>query len=382
MMLIGAGAQARLIVPLTSDKARLREAGRNLAATDAPGRVKEAILLAHAFLKRGSSDRVVVISDAAFSGAEDFMRPAAHLHFVKIEGGVDNVGIVAFEIRRHPDRPAPVEVMVHVKNFTPNGVRVPLTLTLGDKELVRETVEIAANGRSVLIYPFEGMLTGALVARLEIDDAFATDNQAYLAVSDAPTLRLLYVGPGNPFLGRLLRLFPNLELTTVPRWEETGSPARESYDAVIFDRAPVPALVRGNYILIDTIAPNLPLKLQGAIRNPTIAAPATNHPLTEGMSLGDLHVQEALRLATTGAGTVLLRSADHPHSSRGKRPASGAGDRLRSNGLGPAAQSRFPVLLHNTFSGSSPSGSSSPRKACRRGCRSVAFAGAGASLRL
>ncbi|HJX10450.1 MAG TPA: VWA domain-containing protein, partial [Candidatus Binatia bacterium] len=180
IMLIGAGPQARLIVPLTADKARLREAGRNLAATDAPGRVNDAILLAHAFLKRGSSDRVVVISDGAFAGAEEFTRPAAHLRFIKVEGGTENVGIVAFEVRRHPDRPAPVEVMVHVKNFTAKAARVLLTLTLGEKELAREVIEIEAEGRKVLIYPLDGNVTGALVARLEIADDFTTDNQAYL----------------------------------------------------------------------------------------------------------------------------------------------------------------------------------------------------------
>ena len=81
MMVIGAGAQTRLIVPFTADKRRLREAGRNMVATDVPGRVKEAILFAHAFLKRGSPDRVVVISDGAFAGAEEFARqraPALH----------------------------------------------------------------------------------------------------------------------------------------------------------------------------------------------------------------------------------------------------------------------------------------------------------------
>src|SRR5918996_3573701 len=58
MMVIGAGVQPRLVVPLTADRRRLREAGRALVATDAPGQVKDAILFAHAFLKRGSPDRV------------------------------------------------------------------------------------------------------------------------------------------------------------------------------------------------------------------------------------------------------------------------------------------------------------------------------------
>ncbi|MGH7927281.1 MAG: vWA domain-containing protein, partial [Candidatus Binatia bacterium] len=100
MMLIGAGAETRLIVPFTADKRRLKEAARSLVATDTPGRVKDAILFAHAFLKNGSPDRVVVISDGAFAGAEEFSRQAAHLRFVKIPGGAENTGIVGLDIRR------------------------------------------------------------------------------------------------------------------------------------------------------------------------------------------------------------------------------------------------------------------------------------------
>lgn len=348
IMLVGAGAEARLILPLTSDKGRLREAARKLAATDAPGRVKDAILLAHAFLKRGSADRVVVISDGAFTGAEEFMRPASHLRFIRVEGGADNVGIVAFEARRNPDRPVPVEVMVHVKNFTSRALRVPLTLRLGDKELARETVDIAPDGRRVLIYPFEGPLTGSLTARLEIDDDFATDNQAYLAVSDTPTLRLLYVGPGNPFLGNLLGFFPNVELTARQRWEPAA--AEETYDAVIFDRVPVPALTRGNFILIDASGPNLPLKLQGVMRNPRVIAPLAKHALTEGLSLADLHVQEALRLAVTGEGTVLARAAEGPllfASDNGKLRLLVIAFDLAASDL--PLRVAFPVLVHNAL---------------------------------
>src|SRR5688572_22554707 len=59
MMLIGAGSEIRLIVPFTADKGRLKEAGRNLQPTDASGNARDAILFAHAFLKKGSRDRVV-----------------------------------------------------------------------------------------------------------------------------------------------------------------------------------------------------------------------------------------------------------------------------------------------------------------------------------
>jgi virulence-associated protein VagC len=148
-----------------------------MVATDVPGRIKEAILFAHAFLKRGTPDHVVVISDGAFTGAADFARQAAHLRFIKVDGGRDNVGIVGFEVRRYADRSSQYEVMVHVRNFTAKAIRVPLTLTLGDTILVQDSIDIEPDGRRVVIYPLKGSLRGILAARLEIADDFATDNR-------------------------------------------------------------------------------------------------------------------------------------------------------------------------------------------------------------
>ena len=350
MMLIGAGAQTRLIVPFTADKQRLREAGRNMVATDVSGRIKEAVLFAHAFLKRGSPDHVVVISDGAFAGAEDFARQAAHLRFIKVDGGRDNVGIVGFEVRRHADRSSQYEVMVHVRNFTAKAIRAPLSVTLGETTLVRELIDIEPDGRRVLIYPFEGALAGTLTARLEIDDDFATDNRAYLAVIDAPPVRLLYVGPGNPFLSNLLRFFPNVQVTVAQPGEPDALHFENQYDVVIFDRVPVPALAQGNFILINTVAPNLPLQIQGKGKNPRIVAPVTKHPITDGLSLADLHVRESLRVAATGDGVVLARSAESPvlfALERGKLRLLFIAFDLMASDL--PLRVAFPVLFHNTI---------------------------------
>ncbi len=310
MMVIGAGVQPRLMMPFTTDKQRLRDFARGLRATDAPGRVKEAILFAYAFLKRGSADRVVVITDGAFAGAEDFTRPVSHLQFIEVEGGNDNVGIVGFEARRHPDRPTHTEVMVHVRNFTAKPMTVPLRLALGDKTLAQEMVEMEAEGRRILIYRLEEPLTGALVARLEITDDFGTDNVAYLEVSDVAPVRLLYVGRGNPYLERLLRFFPQAQMTSVEQWE--ASRTVETYDLVIFDRVPAPVLTQGNFILIHTSAPNLPLEITGTVRTSRVLTPLPEHPISNGLSLGDLNIRESLHMVTRGQGTVLARSAETP----------------------------------------------------------------------
>ncbi|HMA80459.1 MAG TPA: VWA domain-containing protein, partial [Candidatus Binatia bacterium] len=350
MMIIGAGAQPRLLAPFSGDKRRLGELARGLEATDAPGRVKEAILFAHAFLKRGSPDRVVVISDGAFAGAEEFVKPAAQLRFITVEGGKDNVGIVGFEARRQPEHPSSAEIMVHVKNFADHAVRAPLDMTLGGKTLARQEIELGAHDRRVLIFPYDGGLDGRLLARLEINDDFATDNQAYLALADRAPLRVLYVGPGNPYLHRLLSLFSEVELSSAPHWEPELARAPQPYDVIIFDRVPAPALSRGNFIFIDTAAPNLPIEFRGKMQNPSVLSPLAKHPLTEGLSLADLRVREARRVTVKDTGTVLARAAEGPliyALDQGNLRVLFLGFDLTASDL--PLRVAFPILFHNAF---------------------------------
>ena len=121
----------------------------------------------------------------------------------------------AFEVRRQPDRPGAAEILVHVRNFTAKAVRVPLALlSMTSKSCARRSTSAPTTG-ACSIYPFDGALAGRLVAQLDFDDDFSTDNRAYLALADTPPVRVLYVGPGNPYLNNLLRFFANLELTSL-----------------------------------------------------------------------------------------------------------------------------------------------------------------------
>jgi uncharacterized membrane protein len=316
---------------------------------------------------------VVVLSDGAFTGAEDFAKAGGHLHFVKVQGGNANVAIVGFEVRRHPAQPTSAEVMVHVKNFMAQAVRAPLSLTLDGAVVAREEIEVGAHDRRVLMFPYHGRFAGQLLARLDIADDFATDNQAYLALTDRAPVRLLYIGPGNIYLSRLLRQFPHVELSSAPQWE-AGFEQRE-FDVVIFDRVAAPALTRGNVILIDTVAPNLPVAHAGKVENPRVLVPIVKHPLTAGLHLGDLRVQEARRLVLKGEGTVLVRAAETPllyALDRGHLRVLLIGFDLMASDL--PLRIAFPLLFHNLLEWFQPQPLEFPAR--------TAQAGAAITLRL
>jgi uncharacterized membrane protein len=368
MLIIGAGTEPRLLAPFTSDKRRLRNLARNLSATDGPGKIKEAILFAHGFLKGGSADQVTVISDGAFAGAEEFAVSAPHLRFVKVDGGSDNVGIVAFAVRRPPERPGTAEILVHVRNFTSKAVRVPLAISLDDRQILSEEIDIGANDRRVLVYPFDGALAGRLTARLDFADDFSTDNRAYLVLADTPPVRVLYIGPGNPYLNNLFRSFANLEVATRTGWDEHLVAQQSQFDVMICDRVAPPAAARGNLILIDAPPPRPVPARQAQVDNPRLVLPLAKHPLTEGLNLAELQVRVAMPLRDGGAGVALARIAQGPLIYALEQ------DKLRLVYFGfDLLQSdlplrvAFPVLFHNIFEWFQPQRLEFPGQSVRAG---------------
>jgi Ca-activated chloride channel homolog len=381
IMVIGAGAETRLIVPFTADKRRLSEIARNLMPGDTSGRVKDAIVFAHSFLRKDSADRVVVISDGAFDGAEDFGREVAHLRFVNVGGGGENLGIVAMDIRRHSDGSERHEVMVHVRNFGSKPVRSPFTLTLEQKLLAREEIAVDAGGRRVLVYPLDAMPVGTVSAELALADDFATDNRAVLTVSAITPLRVLYVGPGNPVLSNLFRFFPNAQVTSVSNWDAEAArlgSQEGAYDVLIFDRVAVPEINEGNVILINTPAPNLSLAVQGQVQRPQITGPLARHSVTAGLSLSDMHVQESLRVTSAGDGVVLARASNVPLLIAFERPKLRAlfiGFDLLASDL--PYRVGFPILFHNAFKWFQPPRREFPAEGVRAGAPMPLFVAAG-----
>ena len=313
MMIIGAGAAPEVVQPFTRDRARLRQSAEGLAATDAEAPVKEAVLLAHTFLKRQGPHRVVVITDGAFKGIEELPLAASYLELVQVRGGADNVGILGFQFRRVAGEADEYEAMVVVENFTERPVHAPLIVTVSDRVVSRALLSLEPFAREVLIYGIPGPLRGRATALLAIDDDLHTDNRAFLAFPEERPTRVLYVGPGNPFIERLLRYFPHVTLARIDRIPvDRVTEQVAAYDVVILDRVPAPPLLRGNFVLIRTVAEGLPLRVAGQTPRPARVSAGSEHPLAAGVRLDGLYVRDALQLVPDGGGVSLAESERGP----------------------------------------------------------------------
>ena len=181
-----------------------------------------------------------------------------------------------------------------------------------------------------------------------------------------------------------MRLFANVEVIATPRWEAEFVRTQKPFDVIIFDRVTVPQLTQGNFILINTVAPNLPLQLQGEARNAARDRAVREAP-------GDRRL-ESRRLARAGG---VARGGRRRHDGaraavdgpllvafeRGKLRVLFIGFDLTASDL--PFRVAFPVLFHNVFEWFQPGRVEFPAEGAKAGTPfALRFPPATASWRL
>ena len=90
-------------------------------------------------------------------------------------------------------------------------------------------------------------------------------------------VRVLLITPGNFYLESVLAALPNFNVTKLDEVEPATFPLQvRRHDLVVLDRTVAPALPPGNYLLIDTVAPGLPLAQAGQTAHPVIDGKGTS----------------------------------------------------------------------------------------------------------
>jgi hypothetical protein len=282
-----AAPRAEILVPLTTDRARLGGALRAASPWDAAGDVAGAVVLAEGQLL-GEDGRAIVWTDAA--RAEPPALPRVRYRVLGTSD--DNVGITAFRAARDPGG---AEAFLRVDNFSAHARRVPVEVTHTHRTVYRATLELPAGGHRSLAVPIPG--TGVFEARLGIHDQLPDDDVATAVLDPSPLPSVLLVSAGNPYLERLLRVLP---LRGAAEAQTVDPKSWASYGVVILDRVNPGPLPPGDYLLIASIPPNLPVSVTGSVMRPQIAAWQEEDRVLQFVDLSDVHIARALGLATQG----------------------------------------------------------------------------------
>jgi Ca-activated chloride channel family protein len=288
---IAAGPRPELVVPLTADRAAVRAGLARLAPLPAAGDVRGAVLLA-AQIPLGSNGQIVVWTDAARGGL-----PAAPRIAYRVLGrSDDNVGITAFRLARDPRG---AEALLRVENFSGRPRRVPLSVTHAGAAVYRTAVDLPAGAGRTLVFP--AAAGGVYEARLDTHDALPDDDAASAVLDASPLPSALLVSGGNPYLERLLRVLP-VGKAAVTRSTDPGTWA--GFGVVVIDRLDSGPLPPGDYLLIRSIPPNLPVTATGEVRRPELAVWRRDDPVLRFVDLDGVGISTALALTTQG-GRVL-----------------------------------------------------------------------------
>ena len=356
MAIIYANSHPTLRVPFTTDRTMLKQALAGLAPTDEPGNLAKAVQLGRSLLGGERSGEVLVLSDDTDPYLSDLLSADRQVRTLKVSGGERNVGITKFEVRPRVNRPGDYEILVNVANFSRQAESFELALSLNWKTLQRTRYTFEGGERQSLIFPYTGAANGVVEAVLELNDDLSADNRAATVLSDRAPVWILLVTRGNYFLESLLAGHANASVNVVTSVSASSFEQQVlSNHIVIMDGLEPPPLHVGNFLLINTSAPNLPITVKGTADAPPVVDWDTTDPILRGVQLRDLQVRRAQVVGLGEGVKPLLYANGSPIVSSydtGRLRAVHLGFDLLESDL--PLRVAFPVLMSNILEWLSP----------------------------
>jgi von Willebrand factor type A domain/Aerotolerance regulator N-terminal len=221
-VVIDAGRDARVVSAMDSDAKRLEASLAKLEASDAEGRMTQAIATATTQLRpfeRGA--RLVVVSDGALAERDAFASSSLPIELVRVGEPVDNAAIVRLDIASSEDassRHEQVQAFAMVQNYgqKPRSLYVTLSERNVTEPLASRRIDLAPGERVPVVLSFEpapGDAGAGLVVELSPHDALVSDDRAYGRVPSGAKLQVVMApAKGNAWVARALASDPNVEL--------------------------------------------------------------------------------------------------------------------------------------------------------------------------
>lgn len=356
IMLIAFADKAEVLTELTEDRFRLRQALDGIEPVPTATRIRDAVLVARS-LKGATREapiigdlRLLVVSDGNIADLAEAAAKASDVDYVRIGSTRNNAGIAAFSVRAPADGSADQrQAFLLLRNDAEEPVATTLTLTLDDEIVAVEEVAIPARDDLELAFAAGSLGEGILRAELDVDDALAVDDTAWLALQPDAKLRVLLVSAGDStggyFLKRVLMLEPRVELSSIaPESYASGS----GHDLVIFDGFAPAALPDGASLFINAAPPLDEVALGEVVENPPVLSTNSDHPLMRFLNPANVGISKARTLTIPPDAKELVTTNGGPLiadvSRQGKQVVVAAFDLADSNW--PLHLS-FPLFVQN-----------------------------------
>lgn len=291
---IAAGQTAELVAGFSEDRDGISDIIKKMQPTDVSGNLERALYLALSFLDPERDDWIFVVTDGAGGVYEKLKGFHRRVKPILIDGGQRNIGITKFVFRQELYQKSQIEILLEIYNFDENPVLCPVHVAIDDQVLLDETIGFKAMEKKTLIIPYYGITSGVAQATLRVSDDFEVDNKAFVVLNQTRDTWIQLVTKGNYYLEKLLSIYPNYRVNIVQEvipgsWDDQ----MRLNEIIILDRMSPPKLGRGNFLLIDALSPDLPLKKMGELIAPRIKDWNRDHPLMANLDLTGLNIEKA-----------------------------------------------------------------------------------------
>jgi Ca-activated chloride channel family protein len=288
----------------------------------------------------------------------------------------DNVGIIAFNVRRYIANKAAYEVYIEVQNFGQEPAHRQLTLFNGDTAVDVRRIDLAPGQRVHQVYAkLPASTDDKLRASLRpVDgpggsDPFALDDQAYALLPARKKQKVLLVGSypdpqraGNLYLEGALLVYENIDLVgRISAQEYADRPAAaDGVDVVVFDDV-TPEVVPPpptSLLYFHPTGPASPIAVRGEVATPHITEVDEGHPVMRWVTLSDVYMDRSdafIPDAAKGESALAFSVRDPIIAAKrdGKRKILAVGFSLPAQGRDSATdlpmRVAFPMLLVNTL---------------------------------
>jgi Ca-activated chloride channel homolog len=321
-MIMKVDGQATPMSRFTSDAPMLNKIVDGIEASDTPADLTRALGAAADALRDRKNPLIVLISDGAYpeqqlglvtwdgkAAGDGRVRNLAavdltglDVRYLPVGKKSENVGIVAFNVRRYIANKAAYEVYIEVQNFGSEPANRQLALYNGETAVDINKIQLAPGQRIKKIYTkLPANADNRLRAALRpgegagASDVFPLDDQAYALLPARKKQKVLLVTIDNLFLEGALLVYDNIDERKVRPDEYERNPAiADGFDVVIFDDytpkvvPPPPA----SLLYFHPTGPDSPIAIRREIASPRVTEVDEGHPVMRWVSMSDVYMDK------------------------------------------------------------------------------------------
>jgi hypothetical protein len=397
-MVMKVDGQATPLSRFSNDSAMLDKIVDDIAASDTPADLTRALGAAADALRDRPNPLIVLVSDGAFpepqlelvdwgaqgaapgsgtaaaapSGANNLAAvdlSKIDVRYLPVGHRSDNVGIIAFNVRRYIANKAAYEVYIEIQNFGQEPAHRQLTLYNGETAVDVRRLDLAPGQRIHQVYAkLPASADDKLRASLRPvegpggSDPFALDDQAFALLPARKKQKVLLVGAPNLFLEGALLVYENIDLLgrVSPTDYDANPSVATGADVVVFDEhtpevvPPPPA----SLLYFHPTGKASPIAVRGTVANPHVTEVDEGHPVMRWLSLSDVFMDKTDAFtpdARKGESTLAFSVRDSIIAAKrdGKRKILAIGFSLPAQGRESATdlpmRVAFPMLLVNAL---------------------------------